>query len=141
MAAVAGTLDRSEISYDAMIRLMVGRQLKAPYIPPAAPPGDAALEVVEARTETYPGQTVSLTVRYGEIFGLAGLVGSGRTELVRAVFGIDRLAGGIVRLDGQPIPVSSPRDAIDAWHLSRARGSQAMRIARWTAHRPEHFAG
>ena len=65
---IAGTLDRSQISYDAMIQLMVGRQLKAPYIPPAAPPGDAALEVVEARTETYPGQTVNLTVRYGEIF-------------------------------------------------------------------------
>jgi ribose transport system ATP-binding protein len=109
---VAGTLDRSQISYDAMIHLMVGRQLKAPYVPPAAPPGNAALEVVEARTETYPNQTVSLDVRYGEILGLAGLVGSGRTELVRAVFGIDRLAGGIVRLDGQPIPVSSPRDAI-----------------------------
>jgi ribose transport system ATP-binding protein len=52
-------------------------------------------------------------VRRGEILGLAGLVGSGRTELARAVFGVDRLLGGAVRLDGEPIMVHTPSEAIE----------------------------
>jgi ribose transport system ATP-binding protein len=107
-----GELDRTTIGHAAMIRLMIGRDLKSLYIPPAAPPGESALEIVEARTATYPGQAVSLAVRHGEILGLAGLVGSGRTELARAVFGIDRLLGGSVRLNGEPIIVDTPRSAI-----------------------------
>ncbi|MDP3896373.1 MAG: ATP-binding cassette domain-containing protein, partial [Mesorhizobium sp.] len=54
----------------------------------------------------------SLALRSGEILGLAGLVGSGRTELARAVFGIDALVGGTIRLDGEPLAVRTPRDAI-----------------------------
>ena len=92
--------------HDAMIRLMIGRDLKALYIPPAARAGASALEIVEVRTATYPEHAVNLAVRRGEILGLAGLVGSGRTELARAVFGIDRLLGGAVRLDGEPIVIA-----------------------------------
>jgi ribose transport system ATP-binding protein len=65
------------------------------------------------RTSTYPSEPVSLSVRKGEILGLAGLIGSGRTELARAVFGINRPLGGEIRLEGEPIVVASPRDAID----------------------------
>jgi ribose transport system ATP-binding protein len=109
---VVGELDRGRIAHDSMIRLMIGRDLKALYVPPATVPGRERLEIIGVRTGTYPAQTVDLAVRSGEILGLAGLVGSGRTELARAVFGIDRLLGGAVRLDGEPISVSSPRDAI-----------------------------
>jgi ribose transport system ATP-binding protein len=109
---VVGELDRGRIAHDAMIRLMIGRDLKALYVPPANVPGRERLEIVGARTGTYPAETVDLAVRSGEILGLAGLVGSGRTELARAVFGVDRLLGGSVRLDGEPISVSSPREAI-----------------------------
>ncbi len=110
---VVGALTRAELSPAAMIRLMIGRDLKSLYVPPAAPPGGSMLEIVDAVTDTYPGRTVSLSVRRGEILGLAGLVGSGRTELARAVFGIDRLRGGAIRLDGEPIRIASPRAAIE----------------------------
>jgi ribose transport system ATP-binding protein len=109
---LVGALTRSELSPAAMIRLMIGRDLKSLYVPPAAPLGEAVLDIVEAVTDTYPDSTVSLKVRRGEILGLAGLIGSGRTELARAIFGVDRLRGGAIRLDGEPILVSTPRAAI-----------------------------
>ena len=70
------------------------------------------LEVAGARTRSHPGKAVSLNVRQGEILGLAGLVGSGRTELARALFGIDRLVSGTVRVDGAALAPGSPRSAI-----------------------------
>jgi len=110
---IAGALDRAELSPAAMIRLMIGRDLKSLYVPPATPPGDSVLDIVEAATDTYPDRTVSLSVRRGEILGLAGLVGSGRTELARAIFGVDRLRGGAIRLYGRPIRIATPRAAIE----------------------------
>ena len=109
---VVGHLARDEISHDRMIRLMIGRDLKALYVPPAAPPGDGVLEIVEARTEAHPERSVSMILRRGQILGLAGLVGSGRTELARAVFGIDQMTSGAIRLDGAPIKVRTPSEAI-----------------------------
>ncbi|HEU0149272.1 MAG TPA: sugar ABC transporter ATP-binding protein [Bradyrhizobium sp.] len=109
---LVGALTRSELSPAAMIRLMIGRDLKSLYVPPAAPPGEAVLDILDAVTDTYPDSAVSLKVRRGEILGLAGLIGSGRTELARAIFGVDRLRGGAIRLDGEPILVSTPRAAI-----------------------------
>jgi ribose transport system ATP-binding protein len=106
-------LDRAAISHDEMIRLMIGRDLRSLYIPPSVAPGEPTLEISELRTTTYPDRSVSLNLRSGEILGLAGLVGSGRTELARAIFGIDRPLGGSVRLNGNPIAVESPRQAID----------------------------
>lgn len=110
---VVGELDRGHIRHDAMIRLMIGRDLKALYIPPAAPPREPVLEIENVRTGTYPQHAVSLAVRRGEILGLAGLVGSGRTELARVVFGVDRSHGGTIKLAGEPARIASPRDAID----------------------------
>ncbi len=110
---VVGELDRSHIRHDAMIRLMIGRDLKALYIPPAAPPQEPVLEIEGVRTSTYPEHPVSLAVRRGEILGLAGLVGSGRTELARVVFGVDKSHGGTIKLSGAAAKISSPRDAIE----------------------------
>ena len=110
---MVGALTRAELSPAAMIRLMIGRDLKSLYVPPAAPPGEAVLDIVEAVTDTYPERPVSLSLRRGEILGLAGLVGSGRTELARVIFGVDPLRGGVIRLEGDPIRVASPRAAID----------------------------
>jgi ribose transport system ATP-binding protein len=110
---VVGNLNRASISHDAMIRLMIGRELKALYTPPAAPPGDAVLEIADVRTIAYPTRPVSLSLRAGEILGLAGLVGAGRTELARAVFGIDPIIDGGVRLAGSPITVDGPYGAIN----------------------------
>ena len=109
---LVGELAKAEITHAHMIRMMIGRDLKALYTEPAAPPGEAVLEIVDARTQAYPERPVCLSLRRGEILGLAGLVGAGRTELARAIFGIDRLRGGSLTLDGAPIDVASPRDAI-----------------------------
>jgi ribose transport system ATP-binding protein len=110
---VAGELDRAHISHAAMIRLMIGRELKGNYVAPVRPPGDAALEVSDATTSAHPDHSVSLAVRQGEILGLAGLVGSGRTELARGLFGIDRLLAGSVRVAGTPLDGGGPRAAIE----------------------------
>jgi ribose transport system ATP-binding protein len=110
---LVGALDRGAIRHDAMIRLMIGRDLKELYTPPAAPPGESVLDLVALRTFAYPERSVSLSLRRGEILGLAGLIGAGRTELARALFGIDRRAGGETFLGGQPIVVADPRDAIN----------------------------
>jgi ribose transport system ATP-binding protein len=110
---MVGALTRAELTPAAMIRLMIGRDLKSLYVPPAAPSGDSVLDIVGAVTDTYPDRAVSLSVRRGEILGLAGLVGSGRTELARAIFGVDRLCGGTIKLDGEPIRINAPRAAIE----------------------------
>jgi ribose transport system ATP-binding protein len=110
---LVGALAKTEIEHNAMIRLMIGRDLRSLYIPPAGPPGAPLLEIEELRTTAYPDHPVSLMLRRGEILGLAGLVGSGRTELARAVFGIDRPLAGAVRLDGKPVAPGAPRRAID----------------------------
>jgi ribose transport system ATP-binding protein len=109
---LAGELPREQITHDRMIRLMIGRDLKSLYVAPARPPSAHGLEVSDLRTAAFPGRPVSVDVRSGEILGLAGLVGSGRTELARAVFGIDPKLAGTVRLHGSRIDIAAPRDAI-----------------------------
>jgi ribose transport system ATP-binding protein len=110
---VAGELDREHIGHAAMIRLMTGRELKGIYSVPARQPGRPVLEVTDACTRCHPGRSVDLSLCEGEILGLAGLVGSGRTELARGVFGIDRLLRGTVRVDGVTIAGGRPRAAIE----------------------------
>ncbi|MBI1171955.1 ATP-binding cassette domain-containing protein [bacterium] len=109
--ALAGTLDRAEIDHDRMVRLMIGRDLKV--LRPTAPaaPGDVVLSAVGVQTAAHPAQPVTLDLRRGEILGLAGLVGSGRTELARAMFGIDPIHGGHFELDGAAF---RPRHAAEA---------------------------
>jgi ribose transport system ATP-binding protein len=109
---VVAQLDRADITPAAMIRQMIGRDLKTLYRPPAAAPGAPILELSGLRTAAYPEHAVDLEVRRGEILGLAGLIGAGRTELARVVFGIDPCGGGEVRLDGARCAIASPRDAV-----------------------------
>jgi ribose transport system ATP-binding protein len=109
---VAG-LSKAEIRAETMIRHMIGRDLKTLYRPPAQAAGDAVLELSGVRTVYRPHQAVDLDVRRGEILGLAGLVGAGRTELARTVFGLDPLLGGAIAIDGRPVRIGSPRAAID----------------------------
>lgn len=70
-----------------------------------------ALEVKHLSTKELL-KNVSFSAHWGEIFGIAGLVGAGRTELARAIFGADRIEKGAIYLDGQPVTINSPRDAI-----------------------------
>jgi ribose transport system ATP-binding protein len=91
--------------------MMIGRDLKVVYTAPAAPRGEVVLSARDIRTAAYPRRAVSLDLHRGEILGLAGLVGSGRSELARAIFGIDPVFGGSLTLDGEPLAVKNTRDA------------------------------
>jgi len=112
-----GDLGREGLSEEAMIRLMVGRDLEA-FFPRhherAGGERRALLEVSGLRTRAFPEAEVGLRLGAGEIVGLAGLVGSGRSELLRAVFGVDRRLAGEVRVAGEALASGSPRAAIRA---------------------------
>ncbi len=117
----AGVLHRGEISRDRLVQLMVGR----PITPAAArdstrgaaaPTERAAarLRVERIRTGRYPAAEVSLDVHAGEVLGVAGLIGAGRSELAEAIWGVGTRAGGRLLLDDEPLAIDSPRDAIRA---------------------------
>jgi ribose transport system ATP-binding protein len=110
----AGELSREEINHDNMVRLMVGREIAQLYQRPPHPAGQPVLEVSRLRTPAYPKHELSFTVCAGEMVGIAGLVGAGRTELLRVLFGIDRAVGGEIFVSGKPAKWRSPADSISA---------------------------
>jgi ribose transport system ATP-binding protein len=103
----AGELDREHITHDAMVKLMVGRDLEIRSQRAGGPLSEHGFEVRGLCTSTYPRCRVSFTVRRGEILCLAGLVGSGRTEVARAIFGIDQALAGECFLDDKPVPLGN----------------------------------
>jgi len=110
----AGEVGREEITHDRMVSLMVGRDLSQFYQRHAHAPGPVVLEVEALRTSAHPRHPLTFRVHAGEIVGVAGLVGAGRTELLQALFGIDAPVGGVVRLKGQALAARSPAAAIRA---------------------------
>ena len=110
----AGDLQRGEINHDAMVRLMVGRSLDQLFGHTPETPGRVIFEAVGIRTPEHPEHPISFSVRAGEVVGMAGLVGAGRTELLRVLFGASRPLWGEIRIEGKPYEFHSPRDAIRA---------------------------
>ncbi len=109
----AGELHREEIEHDAMVSLMVGRELKRnSHERKNRESLTEGLSITNLRTTTYPDCEVSLQVRGGEILGMAGLVGAGRSELAQTVFGVDPSLGGAITLEGVPIQLGSARESI-----------------------------
>jgi ribose transport system ATP-binding protein len=108
----AGELQRIEITRERMVQLMVGRDLNTFYAGTPAVRSEVRMELRDLRTARYPAHAISLSIRAGEILGLAGLIGAGRSELAQTVFGIQRAQGGNVLLDGVPLNLRSPHEAI-----------------------------
>ena len=108
----AGGLSRDEITHDRMVSLMVGRDLEKFHAPADPTPKTTRFTVYGLRTRRYPDQAVDFEIGAGEILGMAGLVGAGRSEVAQAVFGVDPALSGTLTLDGQSLQVRSPRDAI-----------------------------
>jgi ribose transport system ATP-binding protein len=99
----------SETSPDDLVRLMVGRAVDRTYAREHTNPGELLLDVKGLASDNGIAD-ISLAVRAGEIVGLCGLVGSGRTEVARAIFGADRVTAGEIRLKGESI-AGSPEDS------------------------------
>ena len=111
---VVATKAAAELTIDAMIRMMVGRPMAALF-PEKGPRtiGEERLAVRDLQAGRLV-RGVTFSVRAGEIVGLGGLVGSGRTEVARVIFGADPLESGAILLDGKEAKMRSPKDAVEA---------------------------
>jgi ribose transport system ATP-binding protein len=110
----AGELAKTQITHDAMVKLMIGRDLSKAFDHALTAPGEVALEVRGLKTQAYPGHAVDFMVRRGEIVGMAGLVGSGRTEVLRAMFGVEPPIAGEVRVADKALTPQHPDEAVQA---------------------------
>ena len=105
------TREKSDLDREQMIALMVGRSLEKEFPSRESVAGEVRLSVRTLRRGSWV-KDVSFDLRAGEIVGLTGLVGAGRTETARLIFGADRKDSGSIDLDGKRLNVRSPRDAI-----------------------------
>jgi len=110
----AGDLEREAIDHSRMVKLMVGRDLSQFYPHVPRRPGEVVLEVDGLRSRAHPRHAVRFSLRAGEIVGMAGLVGAGRTELLETLFGVEPAVGGVMRLGGRELAPRTPREAIAA---------------------------
>lgn len=109
---MVGDLVTKEADKDELIRLMVGRELSSFYTRTQHKIGDVAIEVKNLSHSKF-FKNASFKARYGEIVGFAGLVGAGRTELMKTIFGAYSKTEGDIYLDGKPVEIKHPRDAIN----------------------------
>ena len=111
---LVATHDTAQVPVQLLLRDMVGRSIDRIFPPHRAPTGQEVVRVDRLTSATNAFRDVSFSVRAGEIFGIAGIVGAGRTELVRAIAGADPVASGTVTLDGRRIHAGRPDEAIAA---------------------------
>lgn len=110
----AGQLQKDEINHDAMVQLMVGRDVSQYYALQPHERGEVVLEVKDLVTPAWPQHSLNFAVHKGEIVGVSGLVGSGRTEMLRVLFGVDEAESGEILLNGESVSLNTPLDAINA---------------------------
>ena len=108
---LVGTKPIKDLSRGELVKMMVGRTLEEVFPVSLNQLGNPVLQVDEISTKTILNQ-VSFNLREGEILGVAGMVGSGRTELARAIFGADPLTSGTIKIKGQDVVFKNPADAI-----------------------------
>lgn len=120
-----GCVKASEATPEELVNMMVGRDLEGGYPVNTAPRGDVVLEL---RNFTKKGvfQNVNLKVHAGEILGLSGLVGAGRSEVMRALMGYDSLDSGEIIFEGKPIKIKHPRDAIRKHMIMASEDRKAL---------------
>jgi rhamnose transport system ATP-binding protein len=111
--ALVGTHPMAEVNRAFLIRMMVGRELSAVFPKTSVVPGDVVLEVRRLGCRAGGVRDVSLSVRAGEILGLAGLVGAGRTELACVLFGVTPADEGEILLRGRPVVIDEPGRAVE----------------------------
>jgi ribose transport system ATP-binding protein len=109
----AGALSRDRITHDNMVHLMIGRQLEDFYISPATHAEPGCFRVKNLTTAAYPDCQIDFEAARGEILGFAGLVGAGRSEMARAIFGVDQPITGSIHLAGKELQIRSAKDAIE----------------------------
>jgi methyl-galactoside transport system ATP-binding protein/inositol transport system ATP-binding protein len=120
-----GAENTTDIRVDRLINMMVGRDVKEMFPKIPCEIGDVKLEVKNLSNRKY-FKNVSFTVRRGEIFGIAGLVGAGRSEVIETIFGMRPHTSGEIWIDGKKAEIKSPADAIKngmAWLTEDRRGS------------------
>lgn len=106
-----GTLSASETDEDRLVRMMVGRQLENQYPKEETESQETILEVKDLNTEKL--RDIDFSLKKGEILGLGGLLGAGRSELLEVLFGLRKVKSGRVLLNGEPTQLSSPVDAVN----------------------------
>lgn len=104
--------DSGDVPVRTIVESMVGRSLDRMFPPVPEPKADICFEVQNLSSPAATFTDISFSVKKGEIFGIAGLVGAGRTELVRAITGADPIASGDIYLDGEKVTPKTPRDSI-----------------------------
>jgi len=109
----AGELTHNESSHDKLVSMMVGREIKNFYVPPDASKEPGFFNVRNVSSSLHPGKTVSFDAARGEVLGLAGLVGSGRSEMAKSLVGLESSPYKKITLDGKDISVNSARESID----------------------------
>jgi len=107
------THEMNEVSSDQLIRLMVGRELSAVFPKREVDRGEAVFELRGFGSRAAGIRSIDLTIRAGEIVGVAGLVGAGRTELAKTIFGLVAPDAGEIHLRGAPISIDHPSEAIE----------------------------
>ncbi|MGF6232509.1 ribose transport system ATP-binding protein [Inquilinus ginsengisoli] len=111
---LVATHETAQVPVKALVEQMVGRSVDRMFPSVSVPEQQARLEVSSLTAADGAFRDISFTVRAGEVFGIAGIVGAGRTELVRGVVGADPVASGRVTVDGKPVDLRGPSDAIRA---------------------------
>jgi ribose transport system ATP-binding protein len=109
----AGELGEAEATHDKLVSLMVGREIKSFYVEPKGSKTPGYFKVRNASSSLHPGKSVSFDAARGEILGFAGLVGAGRSEMAKAISGLEDSPQKEIILGGKNLLVSKPREAIN----------------------------
>ena len=123
-----GTITKEQLEVDELVRMMVGKNLKTLYPKEQVRIGETVLRI-ENLSRAGEFNNVSFELKRGEILGMVGLVGAGRTEVARTIFGVQTPEGGKIFLNGKEVRIGNPRRAMELGiaYLSESRGEYGMR--------------